>query len=782
MPTGLFGATEINLTKFSGLVEDTDPAELPEDRASACLNVDFAGECILKRKGKTPYAATNTGAFPILGLYAYYPKDGSERILLQSGVSGTYADQGAGFIHDLGMSVAGTDGVDIVPFQDRVYLGNFAGGLYRWLGVLADPAELVQSPIPPVLNTPTVTNLVGQDVADATDWTPSDPDLDANDFAVQGGTVLQILANTTASEGEYLEGVWSTGATLDVSLVNKLGFSLFGFAAGTMLQFGVKDNAGIIQWLDPTVTVEIGNAWELHEVDISSIDPADRDASTGLAIAWVSGPDDGGVYPYSVLVGPIYLVAGFDADTYRYYMTHWDEDRLYESAPSEVGIVTLAVGHRAYSIDLLVAYGGADVSHVRIYRHRDTAAYVKPLLVVEIPNDSVLVTYEDQRSDADLLLDPTAIPLTTQYQIDPPLAKTYAIVSNRMLAGAVIVDAEYRPWSLYLSAYGKPHSFASAQDAADPLAGGFVDLGEKDAIVRIVEVDGAAIIFTERAVWSLSGTGWDNFELKKRASVGLDAREAIAIYGRRLFFLASDGVRALDLSFGADQVFNTWVVSEPIAERLRAIPKAYRKNASMGVDERGRLHLSYTSPGSTVNDAAVVLDLTEDGATDRGEKPTRPGWTAYDNWGFRTFHSLKKGGGDDGELLGGDVAVGRVWWLHRGADGSDLETDNAVAIEWSFLGPAVDVGRGKTVDLVYLGCECDPAPGESLTLSAVLDRGASTQELTASLGAQTTGIVPLQPRLPVSRARYVQWGASGESDVAIRVRSGGVGIYAPKTR
>jgi hypothetical protein len=782
MPRGLYGATDLTISQFRGVVEDTDPTELDADRAAACLNVDFRGEVLRKRLGKVPYAATNTGNFPILGLHAYYPKDGSDRILLQAGVNGTFADQGAGFVHDLGMSIAGTDGVDFTPFQDRVYIGNYIGGLYRWDGDPSQPAEPVESPIPPVLNTPTTTVVVGQDCADATDWTASDPDLTANDLTMGGTPVLHIIATTSVSEGEYLEAQWSAGATLDLSQVDKIGLSLYGISGpGTMIQIGIMDNAGVIQWIDPTISAEVGWSWEKHEVDISSIDPADRDASTGLAIAWVSGPSAGITYPYGILIGPIYLVAGFEADTYRYYMTHYNEDRLYESAPSNAGVVTLAPQHRVYSIDLLVSYGGADVSHVRIYRHRDDAPYAKPLLVAEIPNDSVLATYEDQRSDADLLLE-GAETLTTQYQIDPPHAKTYAIVGNRMLAGACIIDGEYRPWSLYLSYYGRPHAFASAQDAADPLAGGFIDLGEKDAIVRIIDIDGNAVIFCERSIWTLEGTGWDDFILRKRASVGLDARWGVGTYGRLLLFLASDGIRALALSFGADQQFSTWTVSEPVATRLRAIPKAYRHRTAFGIDERERLHVSYTAPGSTVNNAAVVLDLQQPGALTNKQDPTRPGWTRYEDWGFSVFHTLKRGGGDDGELLGGDVAVGRVWRLHRSAAGADLETDNGDLIAWSYTGPCVDMARGKTADLVYLGAELDPAPGEEVTLSVVLDRGASTEEKTASLGAQTAGIVTLQPRLPVRRARYVQWGISGEQDVAMRVRSGGVGFYAPKVR
>jgi hypothetical protein len=351
-----------------------------------------------------------------------------------------------------------------------------------------------------------------------------------------------------------------------------------------------------------------------------------------------------------------------------------------------------------------------------------------------------------------------------------------------MLAGACIIDGEYRPWSLYLSYYGKPHAFASAQDAADPLAGGFIDLGEKDAIVRIIDIDGNAVIFCERSIWTLEGTGWNDFVLRKRASVGLDARWSVAVYGRLLLFLASDGVRALALTFGASENFSTWVVSEPIASRLRAIPAGSRHLAAFGLDERERLQVSYPGTAQNKNSEAVVLDLQQPGALTNKTDPVRPGWTRYEDWGFSVFHTLKRGGGDDGELLGGDVSVGRVWRLHRSAAGADLEADNGDPIAWSYTGPCADFGRGKEASLVALAAEVDPAPGEEVTLFCVLERGERTIERAVSLGTKTTGIVKLHPRLLVCSARYVQWGISGEQDAAMKVRSGGVGFYAPKVR
>lgn len=780
MARGLYGATDAEYRDFGGLVEDVDATELGGDRASAALNVDFDGETIRKRLGKAKY---NPAVFdpsldgPVVGLHAYYPKDGSARLLLAANRTGMYVDAGDSFATKIG-DIGTTEPLDILGFRDRVYYGAPHTALQVWFG--SGMAEAVEAPIAPTLSDPTTTERVIEDFADATDWTSTAPgELDASNLTTGGTPVMVMTASSGAAVGAWIEALWSVGATVDLSQHNEIKFTWISGYQNAQFQFGVKKNDGTIVWLD-LFAVEKAGAWTEQAINLGPIDPADRTASTGLAIAFVQ-PLSGAGYPQSIVFQSAFLTAGFEADTYRYYATWYNEDRLYESAPSPVASIRLAPGHKTASIEVLVPYDlDPTISHVRLYRRRDDAPYAKPRLVVELPNDSVLPVYSDTRTDAELLLE-NAAEWTTQYQINPPIADTYALVGNRLYAGAVSIDSEYKPWAFYLSRWGFPHAFSTSQNPTDPLDAGWVELPERDNILRILDVDGNAVIFCERTIWTFTGTGWDDFKLEKRADVGLSARWAVAVYGRVILFLAADGLRALDLAFGNTPRFSSWVVSEPVANRLRAIPAAYRKNACLGIDERERLHLSYTSPGSTVNDAALILDLRVPGALTNKQDPTRPGWTAYSGWGFTCFETLKRGGGDNGELLGGDTAGGTVWRLHRSAAGADLEADDGTAIPWSWTGPALDVGRGQASTVVYVAGEFDPAAGKTVTLGAVLDRGRETQAVTLSLGSAVTGVVGLLKRI-AGRARYVQLQVSGSHSVLMRLRSGAVGFWPPKVK
>lgn len=348
--------------------------------------------------------------------------------------------------------------------------------------------------------------------------------------------------------------------------------------------------------------------------------------------------------------------------------------------------------------------------------------------------------FVDFRSDGEIrLADPEEL---TEGRMLPPLATTYAIINNRMLAGGATISGTKYPWRLYLSRLNFPEQFSSIiEPDFSPTVGGYVDLPGREHILRIVEFDGSALIFCDRAIYELTGSGWSNdadgFALRKRCSVGLDARWAVVVWERLVFFLAEDGVRVLNPGGGAHEgSFDTWVVSEPVDSRLRAIPSTYRNLSAMGIDERGRLHVSIVRSGQTVPDAALVFDpYLPDAQLQQGYQPARRGWLYYTNWGFSCFVKLKRGGGDAGQLLGGDASTCKLHYLQRSSADAELTTDDGSAISWSWQSRAEDPGTGGTHAWVYVALEADGNAGGNTTLNDSGGISAADVTVTVTSGA-----------------------------------------------
>lgn len=338
------------------------------------------------------------------------------------------------------------------------------------------------------------------------------------------------------------------------------------------------------------------------------------------------------------------------------------------------------------------------------------------------------VIFTDSKDDGSIAVEDTDV-LATDNKIAPPPAQSWAVVNNRVLAGAPTVGGTAFPQRIYLTEFDYPERFASAQLPDFPTSAGWFELPAGDPIRRIVEFDGMAVIFTDKSVWSIDGSGWDDFTFRQRLYVGLDARNAVAVHGRFIYFLSQDGVRVLAPNHSNDGVWDSWVISEPVDSKLLAIPGAYRNLCAMGVDERERIVLSIVRSGQTLPDRELVFDTKEPGALSSAYDRQRPGWTFHSR-GHACYLRLKRGNPDEGQLLAGDNSYAVVWYLNKDGDDAALTADyndnvpttyNAVSISWHYQTSALDSGSGGKASLVFTDLLADASIGTTTTLAEALD-------------------------------------------------------------
>jgi len=487
-----------------------------------------------------------------------------------------------------------------------------------------------------------------------------------------------------------------TRSTLDLSKAEYVSLWIYSEKLDLVFQVGVKDNTGLLDFSKfPTYSTQQKETWVRIRVPLTSIPPAERTASPGLGIKFVERPTSVTTWNISIYFDEARPEGPLVPDHYYYYSTYAETQEINgrevvvrESNPSTAGEIDVPVDDAALGVSVQVG-GVADTvnyNQIMVYRRRRDGPFTQARLVKTLDNPGATTTsFSDTLGDDEIAIADAAELVAGK--IDPPIAKTYAVANARLAAGHVYLDTTgdgdadlWYPWRLYLSRLGYPEEFGGGQEPTDPNAPGWLDIANRDHILRLVEFDGQLIVFCDRAIYTLEGSGWDDFAFRKRADVGLDARNAVLPYDRLLFFLASDGVRVLAPNRSQDGLFETWVVSEPVDSRLRAIPAEHRSTTTFGEDERGRLHISLVRSGQTTADAALVFDPTAPNALAPGATANRRGWSSYSNWGFSCFHTLKRGGGDAGQLLGGDPANGKLHYLQR--DGSDiaLESDHTVLV------------------------------------------------------------------------------------------------------
>lgn len=662
--------------------------------------------------------------------------------------------------------------------------------------------------------TKTVTTLGGGGVNNsATAWTVgSTSGFTAGDYlqvesevvrisSVDSGTTLTVTRGAGGSSAAaHAAGVNVTKSVLDLSRVKSIQFWARGQSAKLQFQVGVRTNAGQVFWArHPTYTIQSAKTWKAYSITLEVIPPGSRNASMGLAVRFVDDGDQGFTGASKITFDDL-KGRGYFEGTFRYYYTYAEADAagnvLAESDPVTLdanGDGTSEVSPTSYTFSdddpvralTLTVPGTAasGVNKIRVYRIREGGLFRLPRLLTTLTNPGAgsTTTYTDSRTDEDLIIENA--PEMVTGRIAPPLAYTYALVNNRLLAGAVTLSSVYHPYRLYLSRLGFPEEFSSVQDPEDPNSAGWVDIPTKDQIVRIVELDGLAVIFCNRSVWTLQGSGWDDFSLQKRADVGLDAREAVEPWGRLLFFLAHDGFRALAPHGGYEGSFETWVVSEPYDSRLEGIPAGYRQDCSTGTDHLGRVHLAYVRSGQTTPRYSLVFDPKRPGALSPAPNPARPGWTEY-LWpdGYSAMAALKQGGGDYGQLLAGGYANGKLYYLLRDGAGADLETDDGGAVAWEWQSAAEEAPPGRKIEFVYTSARFEQgAVSQQVTHTPVLDGAVSARSYTQTgSGASTAGLqAPDAKRTHADQsANVAALKLSGSHSAAHTVRSAEYGRQA----
>lgn len=798
---GLYGASEIQINQYGGgLVLDVDPGELRENQASDAQNVDLYDETISMRRGRKLYNSVAPAASKVLGAHAYYPPDGSQRKVLLAAGTAIYEDNGAGTFTAAVSALTGGAPLDFVGYKDVLYAGNGVDAVRKrdrsggWSTVTnlaapgAAPSLSIQQQVIEGFETGTYT-LSGTALANSFD----------NTIYRQGLGDLKLQATGAGASGSYVYKAWAAGATVDLSQADSVILWYWAEKIGLTFQVAVADNTALPGALNfanfPTFTTLQKETWVPIRVPLSAIPPNSRTASTGFGIKWVGKPSSGAPYPVAIYFDSA-MPAGFlQPDNYSYYYTYAQYtggtltggqykggSLLRESNPSAAAVQQVKDQPPITGVNVAVtASGDASCTHINIYRYRDGGTFRAARLVATVTNTTQ--TYLDTTDDGQLALNNTAELVSGK--LDPPLASTYAIVNNRMLAANVTLSGTVYPYRVYVSQLDFPENFGSqrqtAQTTFDPTVPGWFDLPERDPIVRIVEFDGMAILFCARSIWTLQGSGWDDFVVRKRADVGLDARWAVVVWERWIFFLANDGLRVLAPNRSFTQLFETWRVSEPVDSRFRAIPYGNRKDCALGVDELGRVHCALVRAGQTVSDAALVFDPRRPGALEPVYNPWRPGWTYYTNWGASLFLPLKRGGGDAGQLLAGDpTANAALRYLQRDGTDTDLYTDDGAAIAWAWQSRITDAGPGAKLAFSYLDSQWDAQPNATVTVTPVQDgsQGADTKTLT--LPATASGyVVPTHlPRFaPGTRGQRIGVRLSGSHGVPMRARTLSLGVF-----
>lgn len=601
----------------------------------------------------------------------------------------------------------------------------------------------------------------------------------------QGGTTAAAHADASTV----------TKSVKDLSKLRSVVFWVYAERSRLSFQIAIKANDGTLDFGKfPIHTVSAKKTWTRYEVPLGVIASTDRNASPGFAIKFVDAGDVNLATTNVALwfddargLGP------FEEDEYSYYYTYAIADSA-GNLTSESNPVTIssAIAPGKYLVKEdtpisaltigVTGTGATGVNKIPIYRIRKNGVMRRARLLTTLanPGSGSTTTYTDQRSDEDLLIEDA--PEMVVGRLAPPLADTYALVNNRLLAGNVTLSSVKHPYRLYLSRFGFPEEFSETQEPSDPNAAGWVDIPTKDQIVRILDFDGAALIFCNRSVWTLQGSGWDDFSLQKRCDVGLDAREAVEPFGRAVYFLAHDGFRVLVPHEGYEGSFSTWVISEPYDSRLRAIPAGYRSDCCTGIDHQGRVHLAYVRSGQTVPLYSLVFDPQRPGALDSRPNPARPGWTEY-LWpsGASVMTTLKHGGGDYGQLIAGDYATGKLYYTHRNGSGADLETDDGSAVAWEWQGGDEDAGPGRKLEWVIASCSfIQGTTSMSVTLTPILDGAASgTTYSQAGSSSSSAGIQqPTEKRTGAAiRARTSGLKLSGSHSAAITLRSAEYGRH-----
>ena len=386
----------------------------------------------------------------------------------------------------------------------------------------------------------------------------------------------------------------------------------------------------------------------------------------------------------------------------------------------------------------------------------------------------------DTKSDGELVQE--AAEEMVGDQLAPPLGYAHCLANDRMHILNVTIGGARYPWRMYISRQGFPEQFSNIQNPRlGPDVPGWIDIPTHDHIRRAVEFDGDVLVFCDRSIWSLQGSGWNDYALRQRAYYGLDAREAVVKQDRYICFLATDGVRVLAPNKSFDGLFETWLIDEPVNSKMRDLSAANRLLVAFGVDDLQRIWCCYARSGST-NNTALVFDPFI-GSLSPQYNAKRRGWHYYTNIPASVFYTLKKGGGDLGQMIGGDVATVKIIQFRKDSAGAVILTDNAVAIDWSWQSRAVDAGDGGVLNWVYVSGAFDANAGANVTFTPILNGRASGHSVKLVLGGEHTGYSLPDTRVPDEvRGRVNAVKVGGAQSTALICRGIKVGYYEVGTQ
>lgn len=718
-----YGATtsRIHDIRSGGLVSALDPAELGDHQAADLDNLDISRDGIHPRGGTVTYNTIAPNASVPRGMGVYYPPDGTDRsLLIASGASvfadmnrdGDFADAG----EEIASAVAGVDDVDFIQHRGDLFFGSKAAGLYVWSGSGSATAAVL--PTPPA-GPPTVTRKrTDLETFNSGAWTSTAGALTTSyvsDIA-RSGNSLKVTATGGGARGAFVHKAWSAGATVDLSTISAVSVWVYSESVGVSYQIGVYKNGAVLGsdpdfTLFPSFLVQTRKSWTRIEIPLGSIAESDRTESPGLAIRFV---DDGGAgFNTSLWFDNSEAVGNLPPGDYKYYYTYANvtaggvvtsESRAYTPAGSLIPTpaeITIESDAPAAGVNVSVTAGGT-ASNIHIYRYREDGPFSTAYRVAQITNTTQ--TWVDTVSEGTIA--ETNPPSLDYYRISPPAATTYALVGGRLFAAGV--DYAYR---VYVSRSARPLEFSSVESPSEFGSGGWFDLPSREPVVRIIEFDGAAIIFTPSSVWALDGSGFHDYVLSKRADVGIASRNGVCVSGRLVYICSMDGVRVIAPNFAADDNFATWVISEPVSDIYSAIPSETARKTAMVVDRRGRVIISHGVSGGTNNTNALVFDPNIPGAVDDGggQNRNRPGWCRYSTGhGFHSGVRLKSGVfsasyKDIGQVVVVDHTTAKLRFLGWSPMGVSLTSDDGAAIPWIWKTPTDTTVSGSILEtLAYI--------------------------------------------------------------------------------
>lgn len=165
-----------------------------------------------------------------------------------------------------------------------------------------------------------------------------------------------------------------------------------------------------------------------------------------------------------------------------------------------------------------------------------------------------------------------------------------------------------------------------------------------DPVTAMASVNGSLILWTRNRKYILYGDDNATFQLIEAPATarnGTFSQETIAVDSNNAYFLAEDGVYSFNGS--TDKL-----LSANIYEDIKQMDNKDRCCMVLG---KGRLHLYYSSVGSSVNDSSIVFNTAFDSVESFDTN-------TYVNYAFHAFN-------DDDDIITASSIVGQAYWQGR---------------------------------------------------------------------------------------------------------------------